>query len=389
VNRSDTGFSLLEAILATAITLAILASLFAMLNPAYGMLAMEPESADMQQRLRVAVDALTRDLAVAGSGADLGAHPGPLLQAFAPVLPFRQSVLGDDPPGVVRSDMVTLISVPATAAQTTLAADLQPGALTIQAAPGPGCATGANLCGFSPGMTIVIYDDTGNFDTFAIAAVADAAAQITLTARPAHSAATTYPAGARVVQARIDIYYLKADAATQTFQLMRADGSANADAPAVDHVVGLTFEYDGEPRPPAIDASGTTYGPLPPAAETQTTAYPPGENCVFRIDEDSGQPVSRLAALSAGAALTRLSMAQFADGPWCPDDSNGNRWDADLLRVRRVGVTVRVETALAALRGPAGVLFANAGTARAAERWSPDREIHFQIAPRSLNLWRR
>ena len=99
--------------------------------------------------------------------------------------------------------------------------------------------------------------------------------------------------------------------------------------------------------------------------------------------------MSRLPALSAGAALTRLTAAQFADGPWCPDDSNGNRWDADLLRIRRVGVTVRVETALAALRGPAGVLFANAGTSRAAERWAPDQELRVQVAPRNLNLGRR
>ena len=82
MDRSDAGFSLLEAVIATAITLVILASLFAMLNPAHGALAMEPESADMQQRLRVAVDALARDLDAAGGGAYLGPHAGPLIQAF-------------------------------------------------------------------------------------------------------------------------------------------------------------------------------------------------------------------------------------------------------------------------------------------------------------------
>ena len=47
------------------------------------------------------------------------------------MLPFRQSLIADDAPGIVRSDTVTLISVPATVAQTTLAADLLPGALTL------------------------------------------------------------------------------------------------------------------------------------------------------------------------------------------------------------------------------------------------------------------
>ena len=57
---------------------------------------------------------------------------------------------------------------------------------------------------------------------------------------------------------------------------MHRDGSANADVPVVDHVVGLTFEYDGEPQPPAIDACGThPTARRRPTAGTQTTAYPP------------------------------------------------------------------------------------------------------------------
>jgi hypothetical protein len=83
-----------------------------------------------------------------------------------------------------------------------------------------------------------------------------------------------------------------------------------------------------------------------------------------------------------------LTAAQVADGPWCPDETNANRWDADLLRIRKVGVTIRVEAALAALRGPAGVLFTNGGSSRAANRWAPDQEIRFQVSPRNMNLGR-
>jgi hypothetical protein len=98
--------------------------------------------------------------------------------------------------------------------------------------------------------------------------------------------------------------------------------------------------------------------------------------------------VSRLPPLTAGTALTPLASAQLQDGPWCPDETSANRWDADLLRIRRIGVTIRVEAALAALRGPAGVLFANAGSARTALRWAPDQELRFQVSPRNLNLER-
>ena len=58
----------------------------------------------------------------------------------------------------------------------------------------------------------------------------------------------------------------------------------------------------------------------------------------------------------AGGALVRLPPAVFADGPWCPDDTAPNRFDADSLKVRSVGVSLRIESALAALRGPAGTL---------------------------------
>ena len=109
---------------------------------------------------------------------------------------------------------------------------------------------------------------------------------------------------------------------------------------------------------------------------------------MFQIDPVSGAQVPRLPPLAADAALVPLTAAQFADGPWCPDETNANRWDADLLRIRRVGVTIRVEAALAALRGPAGVLFTNRGSSRTPNRWVPDQEIRFQVSPRNMNLGR-
>jgi Tfp pilus assembly protein PilW len=387
--RRDRGFSLLEAVIATGLTMVVVASVFAMMHPAQGAFATEPEVADMQQRLRVAVDTLTRDLTMAGAGAYIGGHTGPLIHYFAPVLPFRQGVSGDDAVGTFRTDTITIISVLSTSAQTTLGADLMPAELTLQAAVEPGCTVGTNLCGFTAGMTVLVYDDTGNFDAFTIATVTDSAAQLTLTARPAGSSTTIYKTGSKVVEARVHTYYLKTDIASQTFQLMHYDGSANADVPVVDHVVGLAFDYYGEPRAPSLTTAGdTSYGPAPPALGMKTTAYPAGENCAFQVDEASGRQVSRLPALNATITLTQLTAAQFADGPWCPDEANANRWDADLLRIRKVGVTIRVEAALAALRGPAGVLFTNGGSSRAATRWAPDQEIRFQVSPRNMNLGR-
>ena len=388
VHRSH-GFSLIELLIAGTIAMAVAGAVFAMVSPAQSAFDTELAAADMQQRVRVAADTLTRDLTMAGAGAYVGGRKGPLVHYFAPVLPFHQGMATDDPPGTFRSDTISLLSVPVTAAQTTLAADLLPGALTLQLAAGPGCPAGIVLCGFAAGMTVLVYDDTGNVDVFVIDTVDAAAGQLTLASRPLDSAATTYPHGSNVVEARVHTYYLKANAAAQTFQLMHADGSSNAAVPVVDHVVGLVFNYDGEPRSPTLTAGGdASYGPAPPALGTQTTAYPAGENCMFRVDEVSGFQVARLPALAADGALVPLPPAQLVDGPWCPDETNANRWDADLLRIRRVGVTIRIEAALAALRGPAGVLFANAGSSHNAARWAPDLEMHFQLSPRNMSLER-
>ena len=301
----------------------------------------------MQQRVRVAVDTLTRDLTMAGAGAYIGGHVGPLIHYFAPVMPFRRSqsaAIRQAHSGPTPSPSSRFRS---TAAQTTLAADFCRADLTLQTTAGSGCPVGTNLCGFTPGMTVLVFDDTGNVDAFTIAAVDEPAAQLTVTAWPADSESTIYKRGASVVEARVHMYYLKADAASQTFQLMHADGSASPDVPVVDHVVSLAFQYDGEPRPPIVTAAGdTSYGPAPPESAVRPTSYPSGENCAFRIDEASGLPVARLAAVDG------RSGAHAVDGREAERRSLvSRRGKREALGCRpsadsRVGITIRVEAAL-------------------------------------------
>src|SRR5262245_57000093 len=99
-------------------------------------------------------------------------------------------------------------------------------------------------------------------------------------------------------------------------------------------------------------------------------------------------PTPALAMLGSADSLVPLGAAAFTDGPWCPDAVNPNRFDADLLRIRRIAVALRVESAAASLRGPAGPLFARAGTSSSAHSLLPDREIHFDVTPRNLSLRR-
>jgi len=320
--RND-GFTIVELTVATGLTLVLMAAIFTLTRSSQAASTSHAEAADMQQRTRVAVDTITRDLIAAGAGSYLPGYRGPLTASIPAVLPFRRGMVGTDAAGTFRDDTITVISVPTTAAQTTLSADLGVGSLTIRAAAVPVCTAGVNLCSFSPGMTILAFDAGGAFQVFTVAAVIDPVLQITTTT----PAARLYRAGTPLVEAEIHSYYRKTDAATQISQLMHYDGTSNADIPVLDHVAGLAFDY-GVPR------------------------------------------------------------QDLVDGPWRPDAVDPERWDADLLRIRTVQVTVRLEAALRALRGPAGVLFANGGVARDPAAWVPDQEIRFHVSPRNLSLKR-
>ena len=109
-------------------------------------------------------------------------------------------------------------------------------------------------------------------------------------------------------------YYLRS-AAPGTFQLMQYDGGLS-DLPMLDHVVRLSFDY---------------FGPA-----------------------------------TASGPLIRLEPATLVDGPWI-EDAAQRMFDADLLRVREVRATVRLESTDPLLR-----------------RLVPDEEIVLHIAMRNV-----
>jgi prepilin-type N-terminal cleavage/methylation domain-containing protein len=392
--RREHGFSLLELTVAMAIMLSVTASIFALMNPSSGTFQAQPEVSDMQQRLRVGADTLYKDLVMAGAGAYQGSSSGSMIFFFAPVMPFRQGTLNDDPPGTFRDDIVTIMYVPPTTAQTSLKrknGNSLTNSSEIFVNPEPGCPADDPLCGFSEGMTMLMYDESGNYDTWTVTQVQESG-QLKLQHNndkiqyPGYNSTDDNPGfpPAKIVQANYFEYYINA----ATNQLMFYDGSLNPDVPIADNVVGLKFEYYADPQPPAwvsptkavSDTKGpwTTYGPRPMNAGVA--------NCVFDGATPPGSLLPPLAV--AGSGLVKLTAGQLTDGPWCPTAAAVNRWDADLLRVRKVAVTLRVQAANAALRGPAGTLFTRGGSSRGGDRFVPDQEIRFEVAPRNLNLGR-
>lgn len=112
-------------------------------------------------------------------------------------------------------------------------------------------------------------------------------------------------------------YYLRADTSADTHELRHYDG-LETDLPMVDHVAGLRFEY---------------------------------------FDRD-GSPIHS---------------AAVQDGPWIVEEGRAP-FDADLLRIARIRVHLRVQATLPAVRRGAGMLVR-----------LPDEELTFDIAPRNLH----
>lgn len=391
---SQAGFTITEMMIASAIMMAVTGAVFTLLNPAQGTFQAQPEVSDMQQRMRVAVDSLAKDLVMAGAGAYIGGSAGALTNYFAPIMPYRIGDLSPDPAGSFFSDRISLLYVPPTPSQTTIRDPMPKNSTQLKVTAQDYCPGGQqnDLCGFEEGMRVIVFDPNGAWDAITITSVQDSALYLGYDGE----LSVSYGTDAKITQVSTHTYYLKTDVATNTFQLMHYDGY-QTELPVVDHVVKLAFEYFGEPAPPQLipnkpltDTTGpwTTYGPKPPAlgVDNANDTWGAGENCTFQVV--SGAQVPRLATLDTGTGQVKLEESTLNDGPWCPDASKPERFDADLLRVRRVRVNMRVQAAAASLRGPAGILFVRGGTSTSAERYVPDQEIRFDITPRNMNLGR-
>lgn len=385
------GFSLIELLIALTITLMLAGAAFGLVGPANGAFQTQPEAADVQQRLRAATDALSRDLLAAGSApyiAQVAEQTTSL--AAAAVFPMRVGRISPDAVGTVNSARIAVWSVSPTAPQARLALPLASASGVATFTPGSGCRAAAASCGFQSGTTAVVLGVSGAWDVYSITSVAGNSLTLQHNLR---DAPLVHPASeSTIAEAVVRTYMFKDDNAAGFARLARYDAAGGADVPVIDHVVDVQFQYLGEAEPPTpvfgTDpvAPRVTYGPSPPPAGSQPSLYPAGENCAF-TRAPSGIVTPRLAALSSGPVLVSLSSASLGDGPWCPDSANPNRYDADLLRVREIVATVRVEAAIDSLRGPAGLLFSRGGTARDT-RVVPDRTARLVLAPRSLNLWR-
>jgi hypothetical protein len=370
------GLTVVELLVATTLVLILTGGLLALASPGAAESKARAAAIDIQQRLRAGAEAVGADLALAGTGPVNGVFGLPLGGVVPTVLPQRIGSRGD-PDGTARTDALTVLSAPGALAAARLAGAWTPGGGAATIAPTPGCPAGDPACGVQADAVVLILDGRGQADLFRVESAAGPVLSLVPRGR---TSGRPFPAGSAVLRVVVSAYYLKPGAAGEAGQLVSGDGDAS-DMPLVDHVTALSFQLFGEPRAPSLvggpGPGRASYGPSPPSLleDDPRDTWGAGENCTF-VAVSPGQS-SRLSALAPGTGLVPLSAAVLTDGPWCPDVLAPGRYDADLLRVRAVRVTLRVEAA------GVGVRASRDGTSPAA-----DRELVFDVVPRALQRGR-
>jgi prepilin-type N-terminal cleavage/methylation domain-containing protein len=351
----DPGFALIEMLVAMAILASAFVVLLQLASTGQRVARAQPDAADMRQRLRVAAGMIQRDLLMAGAGLVHGPDAGPLVNYLPPVQPMRTGAKLPDPELSFFDDRVTILYVEAGAAAAPLIEDMRSAASDVPIDAGArGCPTGG-LCGFDAGTRALIVDTSGvglGFELFSVSAAAAGLAHGT--PDPAFSRAYA-ASGTRVVPVRQRVYYLDAPGR----RLMVYDGH-QADVPVAENIVMLRFQYFLDP------AAGSV-------------ARPPvgSSSCVYA----AADPPAPLLSDLGGVPLPPAAAPTLTDGPVC--GLSPRRFDGDLLRIRRVRVTIRAQAADRLLRG-SGADFVVQGVSTDATSHVPDLEVTFDVTPRNL-----
>ncbi|HUF48440.1 MAG TPA: hypothetical protein VMM93_11540 [Vicinamibacterales bacterium] len=300
-----------EALVGVLLFLVITGAVFALVLPDIQLSQAGPVAVDLQQRARVASAALDADLRRAGAGLTSGAFAGSLARHFAAVVPRRLGPGSPDGPYDVRPDALSIIAA-ADGGHTVLADPLlADGVLSV--APGGACPQGRPFCGFGTGDLLMVLAADGIVD---LVTVESLAASTGLVSPWQGARSRVYDAGSAVVGADVRTYVFD-----QARRQLRQTVQRSSSLALVDGVAEVRFTYFGDPRPPTE--------PRPPTGVA---------NCLY---DEAGAAVPLPVLPGDPVGLVELPLSLFGDGPWC--GSGDFQYDADLLRVRRVAVRLRLE----------------------------------------------
>jgi type II secretory pathway pseudopilin PulG len=325
VNRQE-GFSLIEVFIASAILITAAVPLLYVASAAQRLARSQSEATDLHQRARVAVDKLQRDLAMAGAGPSGSVSAQPLVSHLAPIIPARTGLRSADAELSAFDDRLTVLYVPDPAWAAPLLADMpSPASAILVDSSANGCSA-VGLCGFAEGTQALIVDTSGvgaGHELFTVTGVAGQLAHDPPNAAFSRAYAAATAAVMPVVHR--SYYFDRAN-----HRLMLYDGYLS-DMPLVDSVVDLRFKY--------------------------------------------------FAYASSGQGLRPLSLTELSDGPIVGESPHS--FDADLLRIRLVRVTLRLQATADEVRG-AGGWFVRPGRSASGYSFVPDLEVTFDVAPRNV-----
>jgi hypothetical protein len=353
----DEGFTLAEVLIAAVLSALVMGSAIALFLSQETMAETPAAAIDAQQRARLGISVLRASLALAGAGPASGPLAGPLNLRIPPVVPRRLGASAPDDVLTVRDDAVSLLWVASTASATTLEGPIAGVSPLAAIADLRTCPSGQPACGIAAGATVLVVEPSGRFALYLVAGLSGAALALQALQTPAPALA----AGAVVVPVEVRTYYLD----TARRQLRVYDGHAS-DTPVVDDVVGMHVTYLGDPVPEVR--------PRPPLGTA---------NCL--VDEDGNTLTARSVLPAAGGSLAYLSADTFRDGPWCGDGAW--TYDVDLLRIRTVRVSLRVQTSVDGFR-LSGAGYLVSGTSHRAAAVVPDLVLSTFVTPRNLNAGR-
>jgi hypothetical protein len=339
---SARGFSLAELLVTSAVSTLLIAALVSALAPARAGFEATPAVIELQQRSRLGMQFLSS--ALRGSGVhEPGVQRPPSSGVFIPaVVPALASGVGDS-----FSEFEVFRPV-ASGARGALQQDqAAPGAALVLSA--SGCPRTPDVCGFTAGALAAISDGQGRFDVFEVGATDPAAMLVT----PRSPLSAAYRKDMQVIEIESARFRL-ARQPDGTNSLVRAPAFGNTQ-PIADAVVDLSISLWGEGAAPRFTWDGTegwaSYGLDPPAATFRDGggAWPTGESCT--ITRAALAPQSRLMDLSATGTLVQLTRSMLDDGPWCAAGASGE-YDADLVRLRRIDVSITFASLTPMLRSP-------------------------------------
>lgn len=310
------------------------------------------EAVDVTERLRAVAAKVGGSLARAGSGYATPTPTGWVSAAAPRVVPARFAVKTLDSEHTAFADRITVLAAHDEPRSATLEVPMGATDAVLTIAPLPGCST-SPTCDLDVGDLVLVADRLGHADLVRITAVSGN--------QVAHAPAVLSHAYDPADDVRVVPLEARAYVFDPGLAQLREYRGHSAALVVADDIVGFAIRYYGTPAPP----SGREF-----LAGSDTCLTTP----------DGGAKLADLAL--DHTVLVELPPAQLSDGPFCGQAPF--RFDADVLRIRLIRLSLRAQASDPAVRGHAPSLFLHAGWALDPGAEVPDQEVTLDVALRNV-----